>query len=287
MSNGKLRLVIPKGMIQKEVVALLQEVGIGLSISERSYRPICSHTGIEAKLLKPQNIAKLIEIGAHDIAFTGRDWIRETGADVDVMLDTGFNPVRLVVAATPRFPDLTSITQQRVIVASEYELISRQFLEENGIDYIFLRTYGATEVFPPDDADVIIDNTATGRTLQDNDLHIVAEIMRSSTVFIANKTVLRNREQRTLIDDLVTLMKGVLLARQKSVLEMNVTKDRLADLLAVLPAMVSPTISELVAEKGYAVRVGIEKGRVNELLTELKRCGATDILEFALKKVVP
>ncbi len=171
----KLKILLPKGRIYDNVSALFSDAGISIYLPERTYRPIVNQDDLEAKVMKPQNIGKLLELGAHDVGFTGIDWIRETGADVVEIMDLGFDKVR-IVAAVPNEIDDSMLRSKRMIVATEYVANAEVWLKAQKLNYLIVRTYGATEVFPPDDADMIIDNTATGRTLQENGLRIIDTI---------------------------------------------------------------------------------------------------------------
>jgi len=280
----KLKIAIPKGRINEKVVRLLAEIGINLSTNGRNYKPKASDSEIEIKLLKPQNIPKLVEMGSQDIGFTGFDWVIEQRADVEELLDVGFNPVK-IIAAVPKEVGKT-ILKSKVRVVSEYENISRTFLEKQGIDYTFIRAYGATEVFPPEDADMIIDNTSTGTTLEDNGLKIIENIMCSSTRMIANKEAMEEKWKVKKINQILMLIKSVLSARKKVLLEMNVSSDKMDSLIPILPCMRSPTISKLYNEEGYAVKIAVDNEDVKELLPILKEEGATDILVYKIEKVV-
>ena len=236
--------------------------------------------------MKPQNIGKLLELGAHDVGFTGRDWILETGADVVEVMDLGFDRVK-IVAAVPNEIDDEELKKRRIIVATEYTNIASKWLEEKRIKNMVVRTYGATEVFPPDDADMIVDNTATGRTLKENGLRIVDTLMTSSTCMFASKEALADEWKRKKINELKMLFAAVLDARDRVMLEMNVSKARFADLVAGLPSMRSPTVSPLYGDDGYAVKIAVKKCEVPSLMPRLKELGATDILEYELRKVMP
>ena len=146
-----------------------------------------SDPSVDAKYLKPQNIPRLVELGAHDCGFTGYDWLVETGVDVVEVLDTGLDPVTLVAAAPEGLGSRLGSLGRPVVVASEFEMLTRRFVAERGWPFVFIRTYGATEVFPPEDADLVLDLTATGATLRENRLEIVAEVLRSSTRFVASR----------------------------------------------------------------------------------------------------
>jgi len=283
--DKKLKMLIPKGKIFASVAKLLHETNLIQEINERSYFPICADSEIEAKLMKPQNIPKLIEIGAHDLGFSGYDWVVETAAQVEELLDLGFDRVKIVSAA-PAALSKEQLKSQKIIVASEYENIARKYLDEENFDYLFLRTYGATEAFPPEDADLIIDNTATGQTLKENGLKIIDELFPSSTRLIANSASLKNFWKKEKIDEILMLIASVLNARQRVMLEMNVPSDKLEEIVKVLPCMRAPTVSMLFNEQGYAVKVAVLKKETSRLIPLLKKLGATDILEYEFRKVV-
>ncbi len=282
----KLSLVIPKGSIYESTIALLRDSGIQMKMNERTYRPMVSDDELEIKIMRPQNIPELIELGSHDAGFTGNDWIVETGVDVVTVMQLGLDPVR-IIAAIPETMNEKGLKQRRIVVASEYENISRKFLDEKGFDYVFLRTYGATEVFPPDDADMIIDNTSTGRTLREHKLKVYAELLNSSTCFIANKKTSQDAKKAEKLEELRTLFKSVLDARSRVMLEMNIPEDKFNAIIPALPCMRAPTVAALHAEQGYAVKIAVNKDEVAKLIPKLKRLGATDILEYELRKVVP
>ncbi len=281
----KLRLVIPKGRIHKKVIELLEDAGIKIEADDRTYRPIVNDSDLYVKIMKPQNIPELVSIGAHDAGFTGYDWILETRADVVELFDTGFDPVR-IVAAIPLDKTWEELRSRKIIAASEYENITKKFLEDEKIDYIFIRTYGATEVFPPEDADLIVDNSSTGRTLEMNRLKIVKELFRSSTRFIANKNALKDSWKKEKIEEMIMLFKSVLNARERVMLEMNVPKDRFEEIVKILPCMRAPTVAPLYGDQGYAIKVAVKKDEVRSLIPLLKKLGATDILEYELRKVI-
>ncbi|MCR4626575.1 MAG: ATP phosphoribosyltransferase [Treponema sp.] len=281
----KLKILLPKGRIYQNVIGLLSGAGIKVDLPDRAYRPTVNQDDLEAKVMKPQNIGKLLELGSHDIGFTGRDWIQETNADVEEIMDLGFDKVR-IVAAVPNAMDDKTLASKRVIVATEYEQIARRWLESRKQDFLIVRTYGATEVFPPDDADMIIDNTATGRTLVENGLRIVDTILTSSTCMFASKKALKDPAKKQKIMELKMLFEAVIDARDRVMLEMNCTKENFDKLVKGLPAMRSPTVAPLYGDNGYALKIAVKKGEVPKLLPRLRELGATDILEYELRKVL-
>jgi ATP phosphoribosyltransferase len=281
----KLKLLLPKGRIYENVISLFNGAGIQITLPERAYRPFVNQDDIEAKVMKPQNIGKLLELGSHDAGFTGLDWINETSADVEEIMDFGFDKVRIVAAAPDTIDDKT-LKSRRIIVATEYESLARRWLESRGYNFLIVRTHGATEVFPPDDADMIIDNTSTGRTLIENGLRIVDTLLTSSTRMFASKTALKDADKKKKILELKMLFEAVLNARSRVMLEMNVAKEKFSSLVSSLPSMRSPTVSPLYADDGYAIKIAVPKSEVPQLLPALKSLGATDIVEYELRKVL-
>jgi len=280
----KLRILIPKGRIFDNVSRLFSEAGFPIALSDRTYRPALGADWLDAKIMKPQNVGQLLELGSHDAGFTGVDWIRESGADVQEVLDLGFDKVR-IVAAVPQDYDEAKLRSKKLVVATEYVNIAEQWLKSSGYQYQILRTYGATEVFPPDDADMIIDNTSSGQTLKDNGLKIIATLLESSTRFVVSKAAVANAEKKRRIDELVMLFGAVLDGRDRVMLEMNIPKEQFES-LASLPAMRSPTVAPLYGDAGFAVKIAVKKHEVPDIIPKLKNLGAIDIVEYDLRKVV-
>ena len=287
MMNTTLRLALPKGRITEEVIRLLAAAGVVIHSRGRSYRPRVSEPGIEVKFLKPQNIPKLVEIGAHDCGFTGHDWVAESGADVVEVLDTGLDPVTLVAAAPEATLAGLRDLGRPLIVASEFDTLTRRYMESRRQPYLFIRTFGATEVYPPEDADLILDLVATGGTLRENRLAVVDEVLKSSTRFVASRGALADAAKAERIEALKTLLTAVLEARRRVLLEMNVPSERLAQVVEVLPAMKSPTIQELYGGKGYAVKAAVPRAGLAQVMLRLKQAGASDLIAYALEKVIP
>jgi len=281
----KLRILLPKGRLFKNIKKLFLEAGYIIRVNGRSYIPQVNDPELEAKLIKPQNIPQIIEIGSHDIGFTGYDWVIESGAKIKNIMDLGFDPVK-IVAAVPAKTDKNKLLKKKIVVASEYENISKKYLEEKKYDYIFVRTFGATEVFPPDDADMIIDNSSTGNTLKEHNLTTIDTILDSSTCFIANKNVFKDLWKKQKIEEIKMLFQSVIDARKRVMLEMNVPNGKLDKMVKELPCMRAPTISLLHEEQGYAIKIAVEKSKIARLIPKLKKMGATDILEFNIRKVV-
>lgn len=283
--TDQITLALPKGRMFTSLVALLARAGLGVSGHERSYRPLSSDPRIALKILKPQDIPALVELGRHDLGFTGHDWITETGCDVVELDDLQLDPVRLVVAG-PAAWSPPSDPGAVVVVASEYEHISRRYFDRRGWRHRIVRSHGATEVFPPEDADLIVDNAATGRTLQENGLVEIGEVMRSTTRFVGSARALERRDVRQMADDLVLLMRGARAAESRVILELNVNNGNMDRIIALLPAMKNPTVARL-ADGSHALKAAVPQTAVARLIPQLKALGATDILEYPIRKVIP
>jgi len=281
----KLRILVPKGRIFENVAKLFNEAGFPINMADRTYRPQMSADWLDLKIMKPQNVGELLELGRHDAGFTGSDWVKESKADVEEILDLGFDKVNIVAAISSHINE-EDLKSKKIVVATEYVNLAEAWLSSQGYNYRLLRTYGATEVFPPEDADMIIDNASSGKTLKDNGLKIIASLLESSTCFFASKAAMQDLQKRRRIDELTMLFKAVLYGRERVMLEMNVSEDNFDELVSGVPAMRSPTVSPLSGNDGFAVKIAVKKSEVPDLIPRLKKFGATDIVEYDLRKVV-
>jgi ATP phosphoribosyltransferase len=273
--------------MNRNLLEVLDEAGYGVASRDRDYRPRCRHPEVEIKFLKPINIPTLLELGRHDLGFCGLDWVKEQKARVDILLELGLDPVRLVVAA-PRGQSLSKLRRRKqLVLATEYVRLAGGYLKKKNIRAYLLRTAGTTEVYPPDDADLIVDNTATGSTLRANGLEILDTLMTSSTCLIANRDSLKDPWLRRRAEDLGMLLTSVLLARRKVMLEMNVADAHLDKVLKILPAMKAPTLQPLAGGQDFAVKTVVEKEAVAGLLPRLKKLGVSDIVEMKVRKAIP
>ncbi|MHC4607307.1 MAG: ATP phosphoribosyltransferase [Planctomycetota bacterium] len=286
-NNALIRLAIPKGRMQDGVVGLLNDARVRLRIDRRGYRPTVSLPGFEAKILKPQNVVEMLQVGSRDLGFAGADWVAELEADLVELLDTGMDSVRVVAAAPTASLVDGKLPKRKLVVASEYERLTKAWIKKKGLDAVFVRSYGATEVYPPEDADCIVDNTQTGSTLRANNLKIVDELMTSSTRLYASPKVLEDPKRRETVDRLVMVLQSVLEARRRVMLEVNVSKDQLEKLIEVLPCMREPTISTLHGEAGFAVKAAVPTEMLPTLIPEIKARGGTDIVVTELAQIVP
>jgi len=285
--NGLLRLALPKGRMESGVLKLLSDAGISVTPTARGYRPAVSLADTEAKILKPQNIVEMLMVGSRDVGFAGADWVREMGADVVELLDTELDPVQVVAAAPKTLLQEGALPARHLTVASEYERLAADWIAARSLDAEFVKSFGATEVFPPEDADVIVDNSATGNTLKANDLVVVDTLMPSSTRLYASPHAIEDSAKRGRIEDLQLLLRSVLDARKRVMVEVNAPADKLAAVVALLPCMREATVSPLYGNSGYAVKAAVPRERLPQVIPAIKAAGGSDVVVTALAQIVP
>ncbi len=288
-----LSLVLPKGSLEEQTMLLFKQAALDVKVDFRDYNPSISDPRIsKVKILRPQEIPKYVEEGYFDIGISGLDWITESGAGVEVIADLpyskrGTGVVRLVVAV----PESSDVEMPEDIkpqsrVTTEYMNITKKYFEDLGIPVKMYYSYGASEAKVPEIVDVVIDLTETGTTLRKNRLKIIGTILESSTKLIANKKAWTDKKKRKGIEEIKTLLLGVMEARGKVLLSMNVSEEALEDVISILPAMKNPTVSKLYNSGYYALETVVPKKDVNILIPKLKEKGAEDIIEMVITKIV-
>lgn len=287
----KLKILLAKGRIYESVYELLSDVGISIHLPERTYFPVTNQKDLAFQVVKPQITSVLLANNKADVGFSGKDWVYENGVQgkVEEIMDLEFDPVR-IVAAIPDSVDFKKLCAAPVTIATEYQKLSTQWVKEKKLNGTVFRTWGTSEGFVQDTEDsiaqILIDNTSTGSSLKANRLKIVDTLMESSTRMYASKIALKDPEKKQKILELKMLFEAVLNARSRVMLEMNVSEKKYDSLVKGLPAMRSPTVSPLFGGSGYAIKIAVQKSDVPTLLPKLQKLGATDIVEYELRKVV-
>jgi ATP phosphoribosyltransferase len=292
-----LRLVLPKGSLERATLELFAAADLPVArSSDVDYRgSIADPRVAEVRILRPQEIPVYVAEGLFDLGITGRDWIEERGREVVSLGELAYskattNPIRVVlaVAETSPYRSLADLAAHQGVlrVSTEYPELTRRSLEAHGVKAEISLSYGATEAKVPDIADCVVEITETGRALRAAGLRIIETLFTSHTELIANPDSAADPERRHAMEQLLTLLQGTLEAREKVLVKLNVAAERLEAVLAVLPAMRSPTISELSGSDGLAVETVVPKSAINTLIPALKDQGATDILEVPLSKIV-
>ncbi|MEM2960147.1 MAG: ATP phosphoribosyltransferase [Candidatus Bathyarchaeia archaeon] len=304
---SKVGFVIPKGHLADII-----------SGGERAYRPTINDPKIELKVLRPQEIPLFVSEGLHDIGITGLDWLRETHANVEVLLNLEYARVRIVLAVPKSWVDVNNLTdllekfnrEDKVLrISTEYLNITAEHIMRNPMykelygesepviitpwwkkgnnpRVVIYLSFGATEAKPPENADAIVDVMETGESLDQNNLKPIEVIMESTAILIANKNSLRDSEKREKIYDVLTLLKGVIDGRKKLHIFVNVHKNNLSILLEKLPALKKPTIAPLSDENWYSVNTVIDKDQFLEILPILRRL-AQGLVVYEPRQVLP
>ncbi|MEM7229150.1 MAG: ATP phosphoribosyltransferase [Planctomycetota bacterium] len=281
-----LRFALPKGRMYDGIARLLADAGVRIRVSSRDYRPSIAIDDVDVKILKPRAIVEMMAVGARDLGFAGADWVAESNADLVELIDTELDPVRLIAAAPTQLLIDGDLPTRRITVASEYVNLAQRWIENQGIDANLLRSYGATEVLPPEDADCIIDNTATGATLTANNLEIIDELMTSSTRLYATREAMDDPARRDIIDRIVILIRSVLEARRRVMMEFNVSSTKLDDVIDMLPCMREPTVAPMHGDAGYAVKAAVLRTDLPSLIPVIKERGGTDIVVTTPEQIV-
>ena len=290
-----LKLVLPKGSLERATLELFDAADLAVSRhSAVDYRATIADPRVgEVRILRPQEIPRYVAEGLFDLGITGRDWIEETGSVVESLGQLRYSkatarPIRIVLAVADDSPvrevaDLAAGCR----VSTEYPGLTGRYLRSHGVEAEILLSYGATEAKIPDIADAIVEITETGNALRAAGLRIVDTILTSYTELIANPAAFADPEKRHAMGQLQTLLEGTLEARGKVLVKLNVTTADLDRVIAVLPSMKSPTVSQLFGDVGgYAVETVVPKSEINTLIPALKDLGASDIIELPISKIV-
>ena len=286
-----LKLGIPKGSLENATIDLFRRAGFAITTSSRSYFPGIDDPEIECMLIRAQEMARYVEDGILDAGLTGRDWILENEADVVAVADLiyakqSFGKVRWVLAVPESSGFHTVKDLEGRIIATELVATTRRYLAANGVKAKVEFSWGATEVKPPVLADAIVEVTETGSSLRANKLKIIDTVLESNTQLIANRQSWEDAQKRRKLEDIRMLLEGAINALGKVGLMLNVHKNDLAGVLAVLPALKRPTISHLSDEEWLAVNTILDESTVRDIIPRLKQAGGQGIVEYPLNKIV-
>ena len=286
-------IALPKGSLEEQTLALFREADLAVRRTDRDYSPTIRDERIgKVTILRPQEIPQYVAMGYFDLGISGLDWVRETRADVIEVAKlnyskTGEGTVRIVVAVHASDPaGSPGEIRPQARVTTEYPSLTERFFADLGIPVRLFTSYGASEAKVPDLMDVVVDLTETGTTLRKNGLKIIGEIMESYTVIVANREAWSDPERRRAIDEVTTLLLGVLDARSRTLLSMNVPAGAVEAVMAALPALKRPTVAALFGIDYFSVETVVQKSEVNRLIPQLKAAGAEDILELPIAKII-
>lgn len=287
-----LKLGIPKGSLESATINLFKKAGWKITTSSRSYFPSVDDPSLRCMLVRAQEMARYIESGTLDAGITGKDWIMETDADVEVIADlvyskVSFQPTRWVLAVPHDSPIHTPEDLRGKKIATELVAYTRRYFAERHIPVDIEFSWGATEAKAAEGlVDAIVEVTESGSTIRAHGLKIVWELFTSNPQLIANRAAWQDPAKREKIEQIALLLKGALVAEDKVGIKMNVPKERLDLIVQMLPSLTAPTVSSLYGTDWFAVESVISEDVVRELIPRLIKAGAAGIIEYPLNKIV-
>ena len=291
MSSNILKLGIPKGSLEEATVNLFAKAGYSIKIKSRSYFPSIDDNEIECMLIRAQEIARYVQNGVLDAGLTGKDWIQENRADVVEIADlvyskTSSRPVRWVLAVPNESPIQSVKDLQGKRIATEAVNMTVDYLKKHGVTADVEFSWGATEVKPPKLVDAIVEITETGSSLRANNLRIIETLMESNTKFVMNKEAYDNPWKKQKVERLVLMLQSAMAANGQVGLMMNVPKNKLDEVMKILPEGKKPTIAELTDSNWMDLTVILEERLVREIAPDLKAIGVEDIVEYSINKII-
>ncbi len=291
MSSNILKLGIPKGSLEEATVNLFAKAGYSIKIKSRSYFPSIDDNEIECMLIRAQEIARYVENGVLDAGLTGKDWVQENRADVVEIADliyskTSSQPVRWVLAVPNESPIQSVKDLQGKRIATEAVNMTVDYLKKHGVTADVEFSWGATEVKPPKLVDAIVEITETGSSLRANNLRIIETLMESNTKFVMNKEAYGNPWKKKKVERLVLMLQSAMAANGQVGLMMNVPKNKLDEVMKILPESKKPTIAELTDSNWMDLTVILEEKLVREIAPDLKALGVEDIVEYSINKII-
>jgi ATP phosphoribosyltransferase len=291
-TSQTLKIGLPKGSLQEPTMDLFNKAGYNIYVSSRGYKPSVDDAELSIRLLRAQEIGRYVDQGFLDCGISGKDWIAENGADVEVIADLPYsrassNPTRWVLVVPEDSPIQSVQDLQGKRIATEGVSITKSYLEKHGVEAHVEFSWGATEVKVPELVDAIVDITETGSSLRANKLRIIDTLLTSIPQLIMNREAANDPWKRQKLERIALLLRGALEARDKVGLKMNLPRKNLQKLLESLPSLRFPTVSSLAQDEEWvAVETVIEERVVREIIPDLKALGAEGIIEYPLNKLV-
>lgn len=286
-----LKLGVPAGSLQQSTAELFKKAGYLIEFSSRSYYPKIDDDEIECLLIRAQEMARYVEQGILDAGITGYDWVQETQADVVEICELMFSkvsrrPVKWVLCVPNDSPVQTVADLAGKRIATEAVGLTKAFLAKHGVEAIVEFSWGATEVKPPKLADAIVEVTETGSSLRANNLRIVAEVLQSTTRFVANKAAYADPWKKDKLDNIALMLMSCLAAEGKVGLMMNVERSNIDAVLNELPALQKPTVASLSDDNWVDINTIVEERVVRSIVPKLKAAGAKGIVEYSINKII-
>jgi ATP phosphoribosyltransferase-like protein len=282
-----LRIALPQGPGGASVLELLRDAGLRAVDGASPSRPLLPLPNSDTKALSPQSTLAMLDAGARDIGFASSIWIEELGSNVVELLDTGLDPVSVIAAAPIDILGADGCLPDReLIVASEFERLARAWIGTRDLRARFVRSFGDTQALAPDDANVVVDAFPSLAPRLAPGLAVVEDISGGTTRLYASRAALADGAKRKRIEDFVLVVRSVLAARERVMIDVNVERQYLASVLEVLPSMREPTISPLSEDVGFAVRCAVPRTRLVELIPQIKARGGTDIVVTQPSQIV-
>jgi ATP phosphoribosyltransferase len=290
--SSRLKLGIPKGSLQNATIALFKRSGWHINVNGRSYFPEIDDESIECAICRAQEMSRYVESGTLDAGLTGKDWIAENSSDIYVVTDLVYSkvssrPARWVVAVPYDSPIKKLDDLKGKKIATELTEFTRRYFAERKIDVAVEFSWGATEAKVVSGlADAVVEVTETESTIRAHGLRIIHELMQTNTQLIANHESWKDPQIRKKIEDIALLLKGALLGEKMVGLKMNVPKDKMDQVIGMLPSLNAPTVAPLYQSEWFSVEIVVSSGTVRELIPQLLENGAEGIIEYPLNKVV-